>query len=209
MEFVEANVVKDPSSENATIVCQDCTYPNEIVLKILGRIIFQKPDRQNYKTESEYEEAVRTAYSCPRCEREFEMSEEKKEKPEAEITELTDELRRELGQYSNERPHPAPKILTKDAKPVQDALGVTREGMIAGKVPAEVAERVQQETMMGEWWMSLSPADREKILPSLNYAVATAWIDALRPYHGEYMKHRDRSKDKRLPPRVPGSEKIQ
>ena len=114
MEFVEANVVKDPSSENATIVCQDCTYPNEIVLKILGRIIFQKPDRQNYKTESEYEEAVRTAYSCPRCEREFEMSEEKKEKPEAEITELTDELREELGQYSNERPHPAPKILTKD-----------------------------------------------------------------------------------------------
>ena len=133
-----------------------------------------------------------------------------KEKPKAEITELTDEVREELEDAIASRPHRAPKIMTEGIKPVQDALGVTKERMMAGVVPAEVAERFQQEPMMGDWWMDLSPADREKMLPRLNAAVADAWVCALRFYYGEYMKHRDRSKDnKRLPPRSRGGEKIQ
>ena len=62
------------------------------------------------------------------------MSDEK-EKPEPEITELTDEVREELEDAIASRPHRAPKIMTEGIKPELD-MTITEEKFLDGAVVA-------------------------------------------------------------------------
>ena len=139
------------------------------------------------------------------------MSDEK-EKPEAEITELTDEVREELEDAIASRPHRAPKIMTEGIKPELD-MTITEEKFLDGAVPEEIGRRFEQEPMLWKWWDSLTKKERETIYPLARGVIdADAWIGAVRSIYGEWMKERrEQGLGYEKPPKSthPGSDNVQ